>query len=97
MSDEKKFLATDPMGNKVFMGETEEVAKQSANIDKLLWMVAPFMGWPDLDDVFVSDGSSLSDFGLDDEELQQIQTKLGFPIKADEYLHEIAARMEKND
>lgn len=94
MAYEMKPFANDVFGNKVFMAETDEIDKQRANVDKLLWLVAPFMGWADISHVFVSDMSSLGDFGLEDTELQQIQTTLGFPVKADDYLYEIAGKMK---
>ena len=87
-------FAKDVFGNDVFLAETTQIEVNQENVKALLWMIAPFMGWKNVDHVFVSDMSSLSDFGLDDGELQQIQNKLGFTIKASDYLFEIAAKMK---
>ena len=92
---EKKSIATDPFGNKIFMADTIEIERRNANVNTLLWLVAPHMGWEDLSRVFVSDRSSLGDFCLEPHVLKEISEKLGFSVSDDDLIWEIAMRMGK--
>lgn len=44
------------------------------------------MGWKNLDDVWVSDMSSFSDFGLEDEQLDQISADIRVPVENQDLL-----------
>jgi len=94
MSD-KKPLAIDPFGNEIFMADTMEIERRNANVNRLLWLVAPYMGWEDLSHVFVSDRSSLGDFCLEESALAEISKKLGFDVRGDDLIWELAMRMER--
>lgn len=71
-----------------------QVIAQKTNIDNLLRLIGVYVGWgDDISRVFVTDKSSVSDFGLDAAEITDLATKLGFPIERGEYLVDIAVRM----
>lgn len=92
MENEKPF-AKDWSGNNVFMAESDEIKKAGSNVDRLLELIAPFMGWKDISHVLVTDMSELGDFGLKDEQIAVLCRELGFTVKAEDYIYEIAARM----
>ena len=84
---------TDMSGAKIAMADSNLVEKYRDKVEVILWAVANVKGWGDIDDVFVSDMSSLGDFQLSDAQLRTIQAVVGFPIKAQHLIYEIAAKM----
>lgn len=91
--DEKPF-AKDVFGNNVFMAESDEIKKAGSNVDALLELIAPFMGWKDKGrHVFVSDMSELGDFFHSDEQCRNLSLKLGFDVSRHDYIHKIASKM----
>lgn len=99
MSDDK-YIGKDVFGNQVFFAESDKTNAVSAHIDKLLLAVGEFMGAPGdaagwAAECWVSDMSTLGDFGLEDDEVRQIGEKVGVAINNEDYLYEIAERMAR--
>jgi hypothetical protein len=44
--DNKPF-ATDVLGNDIYMAESDEIKKAGSNVNRLMKLIAPFMGWKD--------------------------------------------------
>lgn len=45
---------------------------------------------------FISDQSTISDFDLDDQELAQLNEKLGLPVSHKDYIVDVAARLRED-
>lgn len=89
----------DPLGNEIHLPPLEGVISHAANIDRLLMAVAKFMWEGDagewVDNCFVSDMSSLGDFGLENAEIEKLGKELGLELKQQDLLMDIAMRMER--
>ena len=82
-------------GYKIVAAETNLVNQQGKNIDKLLLMIGEYMGWEgDTSHVFVSDESRIGDFSLENYELEELSTKLGFKVNQKDFIYEIALKMK---
>jgi len=89
-----KPIDKDVFGNQISLAASAQVEQRRANINRLLLLVGEHMGWEgDISHVFVSDQSTLGDFGLEPDGLRQISEKLGFVVSNDDYLTDIAVRM----
>lgn len=96
MDDPKgKMIAVDPLGRKLFLADTHEVEQLRESMDRLLLSIGEYMGWEgDISHVFVSDMSTLGDFGLEDSEVAALSKTLGFEVRPGDYLKDIALRMK---
>ena len=87
----------EPSDNKrkVEFARRTEVERNMENIEKLLRLIAVPMRWTEdqIRFVFVSDESSLDDFGLADTDIIEISDKLGFAVSHGDLLIDIALRM----
>lgn len=77
----------------ITIADTSRIDANSENVDLLLTEIGYYMGWDGLDEVFVSDLSMISDFLLDDDELLAIAEKLDVAIDQEDYIWEVAERM----
>lgn len=59
--------------------------------------IARIMEAMGIEKYFVSDESTIGDFHLDREELQQLKTNLGVVIKKKDYIVEVAKRLQAID
>lgn len=100
MSEEK--FATDVFGNDIYMSERDKVLVHKEALHKILMSVAPihcedeseYSWW--VANVFVTDLSSLSDFGPTEEDLARIRSELGLSVDEHMPLHELASLMTKS-
>lgn len=84
---------------KIVMAESPLVDRYETQVRQILVAIGKHMGeeedaeeWADR--AFVSDMSSLGDFGLNDSELVFISIDLGgIPVRKDDYIYALAARM----
>lgn len=81
-------------GKKIEFADQTQVTNLKEQVDKVLWMIAGYMGWEDLSYVFVSDLSTLGDYSLEDHELAEFGRKLGFEVGHKDYIYEIALRLK---
>jgi hypothetical protein len=99
MSDEK--FATDVFGNDIYMPERDKVLAHQEALHKVLMAVAPihcddkkrYEWW--VANVFVTDMSSISDFGPEEEDLARISSELGITVDECMPLYELAALISK--
>lgn len=84
---------------KVVMAESPLVDQYEKQIRQILLAIGKYMGEEEdaeewADGAFVSDMSSMGDFGLNDSELCFISVDLGgIPVGKDDYIYAVAARM----
>ena len=99
MSEEK--FATDVFGNDIYMPDRDKVFVHQEALHKILMAVAPihcddpkrYEWW--VANVFVTDESSISDFGPEEEDLARISADLGVMVDKRMLLHELAALISK--
>lgn len=85
---------TKKRGGGVTFAATLKIDKRPEELARLLLMIGEYMGWNgDISHVFVSDWSTLGDFGLDRTEVSAIGRKIGFKVKNSDHLHEIVEKM----
>jgi hypothetical protein len=88
---------TEPLDSKrkIEFAQRTQVERNKENIEKLLRLIAVPMGWTEdqMRLVFVSDESSLEDFGLADTDINEISDKLGFAVSHADLLIDIVLRM----
>jgi hypothetical protein len=90
MSDE----IIDPLGNKITMASVSNIACWPKQTEKLLVMIGEYIGWGgDTSLVFVSDESLIGDFNLEDNELEDLSSKLGFSVKHGDLVVEVVIKM----
>jgi hypothetical protein len=83
---------------KIVPASQDLVTTYAKECRELLAMVAMFIDsgyepqeWAD--GCFFTDESSLSDFGIDDNDALALSEKIGFPVQRHDYLCQIAAKM----
>jgi hypothetical protein len=65
------------------------------NVDRLLLAIGEYMGWKgDISHVYVTSLSSISDFGLEPDDITKLSEKLGLAISESDYLTDIAQKMK---
>jgi hypothetical protein len=88
----------DPFGNRISFASTNLVYNNEALTQKLLTAIGRAMDANDPADwakqCWISDISSISDFGLEIEGVQKVSEEVGVPISENDYLHTILTRME---
>ena len=72
---------------------SSEVDKYPKLRDQLLTLIGQYLGWKNLDSVFVSDGSSFWDFGLTELQLKEISEKLEIDVSDFYYLKDVVLEM----
>lgn len=92
----------DVFGNQIEFGEQGKVEFYGVQMKPVLAAIAFFMcetmdpqEW--LKHVWVSDGSTVGDFNLEDEEVVKISETLGVPAGQRDYLWEIAQRIHHKE
>lgn len=94
MTDQERPFAKDYLGRDVYLAPSDEIKEAGSTVDRLLEMLASFMGWEDGGEhVFVSDESTLGDFCLDDDDLEKLSIQVGFKVGPGDYVYDIANRM----
>lgn len=88
----------DVFGNRIVLAEQDNVQTYKIEMGRVLAAVAFFMSddpekW--LKNVWVSDRSSIGDFGLEDEDVFRIAETLDVPVAQDDYLCSIAKRIHE--
>lgn len=80
---------------KIIFAPSTQVDSAPNQKEKLIRAIGEFMGWEeeDLQHVFISDQSSLSDFNLEKEEIEELGAKLGFKVEGSDYITDIILKM----
>jgi len=83
-------------GYDVYTADDAEVEKYQAGLRRFLIVIAPYVSkkrtpeeWAD--NVFVSDQSTVGDFGLSEKELEEVSKKLGFKVTNESFIKDVAA------
>lgn len=90
-----KFFGKKP---KITMAETSLVERAQANkVTHLLQAIGKQLYGPEDTEnwksIWVSDKSTLGDFDLEPEQLEVLGQEIGFPVKHEDYIHEIIFKM----
>jgi hypothetical protein len=88
----------DVWGNRIQFADQNKVELYGIEIKRILSAVSFFMsddpqGW--IGNCWVSDMTSMGDFGLDEEEVVEVGESLGSLVGKDEILWEIAKRLHE--
>lgn len=92
MNEDEKEIELKPL--RFELASCDDIDKFSKAVSAFIKMLGKYMGWGDDDsNVFVSDMSTLGDFGLSDEDLAALSQDVGFNLHHEDYIKDIAARM----
>lgn len=79
---------------KILPAPADKLSTLGPYIRKVVIAVEKALG---ISGVFCTDGSLLSDFSVDEEDLAKIGQALGIVVKRDDYLWEVAERLKKSE
>jgi hypothetical protein len=96
-----KPFAIDPFGNRIYMPRRYKTRRHPEQIRTILLAIAPTHCRHDqsvdwwADNVFLTNLSSLSDFCLEEKDLERVSTAAGFAVDERMPLWKVAERMAK--